>query len=208
MTARFPSGAGRSSARARCLPAAAPLRPGVAAWALLGLAAIAALIAACAPAASATASPDGAASGSQTPGPKPTNWPTTVVEATVALGAANGDFAKMSDDLSAAVNSEDAAVILTAVNDALTFLKGNQTNTPKLQAYDATKSVGDRLASAYAKMIDGLTKVRDGINSADAAAVDRGFQAFTEGSHEYIGVAPDLGTAAEQAILMKRLLLK
>ncbi len=180
----------------------------MAAWALSGLAVIAALIAACAPATSATASPGGAASGSQTPGPKPTSWPADVVEGTVALGAANGDFAKMSDDLSAAVNSEDGAVILTAVNDALTFLKSNQTNIPKLQAYEATKSVGDRLASAYAKMIDGLTRVRDGINNADAAAVDQGFQAFADGSHEYIGVAPDLGTAAEQAILMTRLLLK
>jgi hypothetical protein len=175
----------------------------------LALAVALAAVVACSPAngpASPSATP---ANPSHTPNDaKPTSWPTTVVSAATALGGANGEFQKMSDDLSAAVSSQDPARILTAVKDAITFLKGNETNIPHLQGYDFTKSVGDRLAAAYSSMIDGLTTVRDGLTSGNASAVEGGFATFVSGSQAYADVTPDLAALAEQAVLMKRLLLK
>jgi hypothetical protein len=163
------------------------------------------LAVACSPQGSATGSPGATVQGSARP--KPTNWPTGTVEASIALGAANGEFTKMTDDIAAAVDAQDPARIATAMNDALAFLTGNQQNIAKLQDYPATKDLGDRLAPVYAKMIAGATQVRDGLTGGDAAAVEAGFTTFFEGSTEYAGLSSDVAAAAEQAVLMKRQLL-
>lgn len=175
----------------------------------LALAAVAVLAAACSPGgASAPAPSVGGSASPGSPGPKPTSWPTLTVEASIALGAADGEFTKMTDDVAAAIDSQDPARILVAINDSLVFLTGNERNIPRLQAYDATNSVGDRLALVYAKMIDGATKVRDGLTSGDGGAVELGFRTFFEGATEYVAVSPDLAAIAERAIFMKRQLLR
>lgn len=179
------------------------------------VAVVAVLAVACSPAGSATpgapttgpASPSGSGSPAS-PGPKPTAWPTTVVEAAVALGAADGDFTTMADDVVAAVESQDPARILKVVDGVITFLTENQKNIPRLQAYEATRPVGDRLAPAYATMLDGATKVREGLLSGDAASVEAGFVTFFEGNTAYVQISRDLGDIAEQALFMKRQLLR
>ena len=172
---------------------------------ILAVVTVLGLAVACSPQGSVTGSPGPTVQGSA--GPKPTTWPTGTVEATIALGAANGEFTKMTDDIAAAVDSQDPARIATAMNDALTFLTGNQQNIAKLQDYPGTKELGDRLAPVYDKMIAGATQVRDGLKSGDGSTVEAGFTTFLEGSTEYAGLSSDVATAAEQAILMKRQLL-
>jgi len=164
------------------------------------------LAVACTPGGTATATP-GAEASSSGPAPKPTRWPTLTIEAAIALGAAHSDFTKMVNDVALAVDAEDPERIVVAMDDALEFLAGNQTNIPRLQSYDSTKSVGDRLGVVYEAMIEGATEVRDGLTSGDANAVESGFQKFFEGSTEYTTVAGDLVDLAEQAVFMKRILL-
>jgi len=175
---------------------------------LLAAAVVLGLAVGCTPEGSATASPWPTQAGSQSPGPRPTNWPTGTVEASIALGAANGEFVKMTDDIAAAVDSGDPARMATAMNDTLAFLTGNQQNVTKLQDFDGTKELGDRLAPVYAKMIAGATQVRDGLTSGDGSAVEAGFATFFEGSTEYAGLSSDVAAAAERAIFMKRQLLR
>lgn len=158
------------------------------------------------PTGSSEASADPAASGS--PRPKPTAWPTGTVEATIALGAADGQFTAMADDAVAAVSAEDPARMLIAMNDALVFLEGNRKNVPKLQSYAATKDVGDRLAAAYDQMIAGAHQVVDGLNAGNADAVQAGYLEFFSGNQAYVLISRDLGDLAEQAIFMKRVLLR
>ncbi len=161
-----------------------------------------------APPATATAAgtPDPDASG--TPRPKPTTWPTNTVEAAIALGAADNDFTKLAMDVVAAVSSEDPQRILTVMNGALEFLTENQKNVPRLQAYAFTKSVGDRLAVAYATMIEGATQVRDALYTGDAEAIETGLTTFFDGNKAYVAISPDLGDLADQAVFMKRQLLR
>ena len=152
----------------------------------------------------ATASPGESGS----PGPKPTFWPTGTVEATIALGAADGEFIKMANDVVGAVNSNDPVRVLQVMSDTLTFLKGNQKNIPHLQKYPATKAVGDQLEAAYGQMIDGAQAVIDGMNAGDTAAVQAGFVTFFAGNEAYVAISPALGDLADQAIFMKRQLLR
>ena len=178
-------------------------------WSIALVVMAAALVVACSPnvSPSPTTSPatSDAASG---PTPKPTTWPTLTVEASLALGAAHSDFSKMTADISAAIEAEDPARLKVAMDDALVFLEGNQTNIPRLQSYDSTKPVGDRLEVVYAKMIEGATLVRDGLTSGDGDAVERGFQMFFEGNTEYVSVAPEMLDLAKQAVFMKRILVR
>ncbi len=158
------------------------------------------------PPSTASATPSAADSGAPTP--KPTFWPTGVVEATIALGAADGDFIKMANDVVGAVNSNDAVKVLQVMSDALTFLKGNQENVPRLQDYPATKAVGNKLAAAYAQMVEGAQAVIDGMNAGNTEAVQAGFVTFFAGNDAYVATSPALGDIADQAVFMKRQYLR
>ena len=98
--------------------------------------------------------------------------------------------------------------MLQVIRDTLTFLIGNQKNIVHLQEYPATKQVGDQLAVAYAHMIEGATKVQDGLVSGNADAVQQGFVEFFDANTAYVKISPALGDLAGQAIFMKRQLLQ
>ncbi len=177
---------------------------------LLVITSVAGLAVACSPEDASVPAPSVSPSQSTagSPGPKPTAWPTLTIEAAIALGAADNDFGTMAADVVAAVEAEDPARILVAMEDALTFLEGNQSNVPRLQEYGATKDVGDRLAPAYAQMIAGAHRVGDGLNGANAADVEAGFLEFFAGNEAYVVASTGLGALAEQALFMKRLLMR
>ena len=174
--------------------------------AVLLLAAVLAAIVAC-----GGASPGPTGSGAPTAGnvgPRPTHWPSEVVESTVALGLADSEFVKVGADLTAAVDSGNMENLLTSARDVEAFLTGNRKNIPRLQGYGETKAVGDRLAAAYDQMIAGITQVRESLEGGDAGGVTTGFQTFVAGNTAYSGVRSDLGVLVEQAIFMKKLLLQ
>ena len=172
---------------------------------------LAMLLAACSAGPSSTAS-DGptptASAVSSAPRPNATSWPVQVVASSIALAAADSGFAVMAGDLSAALDSGEPARILDVTGRVLSFLQENQKNIPGLQAYGATKAVGDRLAAAYQQMIDGVVQIRDGLKSGDGAAVTAGFTAFFAGNTAYGDVRSALGDVASQAVFMKKGLLK
>jgi hypothetical protein len=174
--------------------------------AVLLLAAVPAAIMACS---GASPGPTGSVAPSTgNAGPRPTHWPSEVVESTVALGLADSEFVKVGADLKAAIDSRNMETLLTSAKDVEAFLTGNRKNVPRLQGYGETKDVGDRLAAAYDQMIAGITEVRESLESGDADGVTTGFQTFVAGNTAYSAVRSDLGVLVEQAIFMKRLLLQ
>jgi hypothetical protein len=151
-----------------------------------------------------TAAPSSATADGGSGGPKPTNWPYHVVEGTVALAAADGQFKQVGDDLAAAVNAGDVNQLLTVTGNVQQFLEGNRKNIPYLQGYPETKDLGDKLAVAYDEMIAGVTKIHDSIVSGDAAGVTAGFAQFVAGNTDYSNVRDILGDKGSQAVFMKR----
>jgi hypothetical protein len=140
--------------------------------------------------------------------PAATRWPATVVEAVVALGAADQDFGKAGNDLNDAVQAGDLGALLRASNDTKAFLEGNQKNIPALQSYPPLKPLGDALAPAYAQMLAGVTQIHDSLVSGNSAGVTSGFQQFVAGSTAYGEARAQLADAAEQALFMKKGLLR
>ena len=179
----------------------------------LPLVALAAIVVGCTATPSTPASTDSGAfatDGPQGTGPTPvpTAWPGPVVAAVIALGAADGQFQSMGNDLQTAVDDNSPQEMLLAVQSGLTFLPGNQQNIPHLQGYSITKDLGDALAKAYADMIAGLQKIQSSLDAGDSAGVQTGFQQFAAGSTEYAAVRQDLSDKSEQAIFMQRILTR
>ena len=187
----------------------------------VGRALVAALIAGCSglsgtasPAASATASAGAAASPSDSPsdsqqiGPAPTNWPTTVIDGSIAIAAADASFKKMNSDVTTAVNSTDPRTILTVMTDALKFLKSIRGAATYLQDYGPTKDTGDKLGAAFDEMISGAQAIVDGVNAGDGPGVQHGFDQFFAGDAAYAAQTGPLSDLAQQALLMKRNLTK
>jgi hypothetical protein len=140
------------------------------------------------------------------PSPKPTTWPSSVVNSVIALGAADNDLGRVGSDLTAAVNEGDLQALLRVTDSSKTFLTGNQPNIPNLQAYPETKPLGDKLATAYSQMIAGLTKIHDSLTAGDSGGVTQGFQMFVAGSTVYGDARSELSDKVGQALTMKKFL--
>lgn len=137
-------------------------------------------------------------------GPLPTHWPGNVIESTIGLGVADVSFAQIGKDLVAAVDAGDLAKLLTITNDVQPFLAANQKNIGPLQRYSETKSVGDRLAAAYAQMSAGMKQIHDSLAAGDGSGVTAGFATFSAGNTAYSAVRAELGNLVDQALEMKR----
>jgi hypothetical protein len=156
------------------------------------------------------------ATGSPTPGlgspapdasgavPLATHWPTTVVEAIIGLAGADSQFPRIGKDLQDAINADDFRGLMSALPGILTFLTENQKQVPELQAYPATKALGDGLATSYAQMIAGITQIQDSLAASNGPGVTSGFTAFVAGNNAYAAQRSTLGTLGTQAVEMKR----
>lgn len=148
--------------------------------------------------------PSSAAPAGTGPVPLPTHWPGNVIESTIGLGVGDASFTQIGKDLAAAVDAGDLAKLLTITNDVQSFLAANQKNIGPLQGYLETKSVGDRLAAAYAQMSAGMKQIHDSLVAGDGSGVTAGFATFTAGNTAYSAVRAELGNLADQALQMKR----
>jgi len=155
------------------------------------------------PQASPTASAD--ASG---PAPKPTHWPTSTIEGTIALGAADAEIWKAGVDLRKAAETEDLALMLGAADGLATLLEGITPNVPRLQAYPATKDLGDGLETSYAGLLGGAVQIRDSLTGGDSNGLIAGFTKLTAAIELYADQRQALSEAATQAIFMKRTLVR
>jgi hypothetical protein len=169
-----------------------------------GIALLLGVLAGCSTVATPSPSPTAAPSGSFLPNPQATAWPGSVVDAIVALGAADQQFDKVGTDLSAAVDSNNMQTLLGVTENVEKFLTANEAYIPHLQGYGETKDLGDKLAAAYGQMTAGITKVHDSLIAGDGAGVTAGFDDFAAGSTAYGLVRPTLGDFFNQAIFMKR----
>jgi hypothetical protein len=174
----------------------------------IGLAIVAALVVvvgACQGTTGPSASP--AISGSPDasgPVPKPTHWPTTTIEGTIALGAADGEIWKAGVDLRKAAENEDVEAMWGAADGLVKLLEGISPNVPRLQSYAPTKDLGDQLEVAYGKLHDAAAQIRDAITGGQPDLVVDGFTKLTAAMDVYADVRPALSDATQQAIFMKR----
>jgi hypothetical protein len=153
----------------------------------------------------ATTAPSG---GVVPPGPEPTSWPGTIVEAVMILGKADAEIQAAGADLGAAVAYEDLEAMWGAADGLVTLLERLQTQVPRIADYPVTAAAADAYEAAFPDMLAGATRIRDSITAGDAAGLAEGSRQLAAGLGRYAEARRLIGPLVDEAILMQRLLVK
>ena len=158
--------------------------------------------------ASPAPSPSAAAAGDPTPAPTGTRWPGRIISSVIALAAADAEFGKAADDLAQAAQGEDPERLLAAANGLAGLVQGSRPNAETLTTYPHTQATGERYLAAFDAMGAGADQLRKALESGDAEGVVAATQRLSEGVRLYGGVRREIGPLADQALLMRRMLVK
>lgn len=142
------------------------------------------------------------------PGPGQTAWPSTTVEVTIALAAADAEIGKAFTDLNTAAETEDLKLMRGAANGLATLLETMLPRVSSLTTYPGTEDLGVALETSYEALHAAAVKIRDSIDAGDSAGVVAGFDQLTVAIDTYADTRQALADAGTQAIFMKRTLLK
>jgi hypothetical protein len=142
------------------------------------------------------------------PGPEPTAWPGTVVEAVMILGKADAEIQAAGADLGAAAAYQDLEAMWGAADGLVKLLERLQGQVPRIAVYPETAAAAAAYEAALPAMLAGATKVRDSITAGDGPGLAEGSQALADGLAKYAEARRLIGPLVDQAILMQRILVK
>lgn len=142
------------------------------------------------------------------PGPGQTAWPSTTVEVTIALAAADAEIGKAFTDLNTAAETEDPELMRGAADGLAMLLESMMPRVSSLTNYPGTADLGSGLEASYGALHTSAVKIRDSIDSGDTGGVVTGFNQLAVAIDLYAGQRQALADAGTQAIFMKRTLLK
>jgi len=176
---------------------------------MLGLAMlVVTLVAACAGSTSPSPSgPDGTAP-EATPGPKATPWPSSVIEAVLALAAADAELWKAGADIARAADAKDVKAMWGAADGTVKLIDGLMLNVAALEAYPHTQPFGAAYRASFPVMLEGATQLRDSITAGDAKGVVTGSQRLAQGISLYANVRSMLDSYVKEAMTMKKTLVQ
>lgn len=184
--------------------AGAPIR----AARILALIVLVASLAACwGPGTQASLAPSGSVVAA-TPGPAATPWPTSVIEAVLALGAADAELWKAGADIARAADAEDVEAMWGAADGTVKLIEGLMPNIDALEAYPHTADLGAAYRASFPVMLEGATTLRDSITAGDAAGVVAGSKQLAEGIALYANVRAMLAGYVNDALAMKKHLVQ
>lgn len=154
---------------------------------------------------SPTPSPSTAATppGSPVPVPSlsvPDSWPSDVVAAVIALGAADAELASAGGDLIAAANASDLEAMLGAANGLAALVEANRTNAEALAAYEPFAELGASYVRAFDLLGSGATSVSEAIRNGDAEGIVDGSRTIAAGVAAYGEVREPVSVLIPDAI--------
>jgi hypothetical protein len=174
---------------------------------LLATVAVAVLVAACGGGqATPSASPSGAAEA--TIGPKATPWPQSVIDAVLALGAADAELWKAGADIARAADAQDVEAMWGAADGTVKLVEALMPNIEILEGYPHTAALGAAYRASFPVMLEGATQLRDSITAGDAPGVAAGSQRLAEGVRLYAEARKILAGYVDEAIKMKDTLVQ
>jgi hypothetical protein len=146
--------------------------------------------------------------GDVAPAPSGTAWPGNVPDSVIALGALDEQIAAAGTALNEAITAKDLKKTQAAAKGLVDLVDASEQNVTSVQGYAGTKELGDAYASALDAMRAGAQEIVDGVAKGEAATVDQGVTDLSKGITLYGLARRSLGNYMEQAISMKRMLVK
>lgn len=153
---------------------------------------------------SLTPSPSAATpAGSPVPVPSlavPDSWPSDVVSAVIALGAADAEFASAGGDLIAAADTSDLELMLGAANGLAALVEVNRSNAEALAAYEPFTELGAAYLRAFDLLGGGASSLSESILTGDAEGIVEGSRTIASGVAAYGEVREPLSVLLPDAI--------
>ena len=141
-------------------------------------------------------------------GPKATPWPIDVIGGVIALGAADAELWKGGADIAKAADAKDVEGMWGAADGLVKLIDAAMPNVAALEAYPHTAELGASYRAAFEGMHAGATQLRDSITAGDSAGVIAGSQKLAAGVTLYGKVRADVQGYINDALAMKKLLLR
>lgn len=136
-------------------------------------------------------------------------WPTSVIDATIALAVLHNEILKAGGDLTVAVQNKDMPLLLGASQGLATLMDESIPNAQKLTTWKDTKSVGEAYVPVLTAIRDAATALSTALLGADGPGVGTASQQLAAALVGYQAVEPGLVDLADTALIMRRgLLLK
>ena len=190
------------------------MRPGTAVRRLsrLGLASLlaAVTVAACG-SASPSERPSPTPPGSPQPAPSievPASWPSSAVNAVIALAAADAELASAGGDLIAAANTSDLELMLSAANGLAGLVEANRPNAEALAAYQPFAELGAAYLQAFDLLESGATALSEAITTGDAQGIVEGSRTIAAGVAAYGEVREPVSVLLPEALRQSGALVK
>ncbi|OGO59052.1 MAG: hypothetical protein A2V85_01465 [Chloroflexi bacterium RBG_16_72_14] len=126
----------------------------------------------------------------------------------VALGVADSEIQKAGNDLGLAAEQQDLERLWGAADGLAKLIEMIEPNIDRIADYPATIELAASYRKAFPDMLAGSKLLRDSITGGDPDGVTAGSVQLARGLEAYRATRALLGPLAEQALLMKRLLVQ
>ncbi len=127
-----------------------------------------------------------------------------MIGSVLAIGATDSEIRKAGDDLQRAAAAEDIRLLYGASGGLARLADSAIGNARALEAYPATKSLGEKLRLAYTEMRTGATHLRTGVELRNGLAITEGSRKIADAMRQYGELRPEIADLVPQALQMQR----
>jgi len=136
-------------------------------------------------------------------------WPTSVIDATIALAAADNEFRKAQADLSQAAQTNDSVLMLSALDGTADLAAQALPNAQKLTTWVDTQTVGQQLVVSYTAFQQSALAAATALRGNDNAAFASAIGELKTAIEDYGAARSGLVNLTDLALIMRKgLLLK
>jgi len=140
--------------------------------------------------------------------PGVTQWPTDIIDATIALGVLDNQIKLAGSDLAAGVSERDMAQILGASDGLATLLTQALPDAQKLTTWADTKEAGTAYTAVLTAMATAATQAASALREGDTETFVAGMQDLGAALQQYEIVRVPMVDLVDQALLMRHMLVK
>jgi hypothetical protein len=156
----------------------------------------------------ATVGPDVSVGPGASLSPGAVTWPLDIIDGTIALAALDNEVKKAGTDLITAANQKDLQLMLAAAGGLSDLASQGLPSAQRLTTWPATQAAGTAYVDVLGKVKTAADQLAAAIRKGDAAGITSGAQALGTSIEQYRGVRGQIVELVNQALTMRRLLLK
>ncbi len=131
-------------------------------------------------------------------------WPTSVIDAAIALAVFDNGVKEAGTDLTTAAQQEDMDLFLGSATGLATIVAQATLSAQRLADFETTRQVGESYLPVLASLGAAAGSLADALRSGNGAGVQSSAVQLASALEAYRGVREVMVAVADQALLMQR----